>query len=261
MSLVASNQGGTGPTLDAGQRMSVLFRVKIITERADYQARNVDQAIARLRSLYRTGQGRGTTARKSGVALKPGKGQTNMNNGPMTALVVETSARIETKAERALIEATRLGEDLVKQGLREAITVSGARRYLAGRGNSAGRDDTGTMIKEVVSNTSKRVFSSSTTRSGNQGRLQRRGGTLVVGGARNATLEGFFGWDSPALYMVAQEKGFKHARWGTGDPKKAPKRARPYVRRGGASVEGALALAPAMLAARQHLIRQLRSAL
>lgn len=242
--------------LDASTRMSALFKVKIVTNRAEQQFATVDQALARLRRLNKSVP---YTA-NAGVVIRPRTNRRSSEDNSYTQVFLgRATKRVEIKTQTAMAEAMEMGAKLVKRNLRFAITEYGLYRYFRlGRGRSAGRDDTGKMIDSVVWNTQRTVQNRSTQRTVQNRSTEARGiirrGTRILGGTRNATITGFFGWDRPEVYMVAQEKGFSLPRAGTG----RKQRSRPYVYRGRTSVEGAMALGASMIAARNHLINQLK---
>lgn len=234
-------------SLDASTRMSALFKVEIVTNRAEQQFATVDQALARLRRLNKSVP---YTA-NAGVVIRPRTNRRSSEDNSYTQVFLgRATERVEIRTQTAMAEAMEMGAKLVKRNLRFAITEYGLYRYFRlGRGRSAGRDDTGKMIDSVVWNTQRTVQNRST---GSRGIIRRR--TRILGGTRNATVTGFFGWDKPEVYMVAQEKGFTLANAGTA----RKQRSRPYVYRGRTSVEGAMALGVSMIEARNHLINQLK---
>lgn len=233
-------------SLDAGDRMSALFEVNIETQRAEREFATLDEALARLRRLNKSIP---YTA-NSGVVIRPRSSRASNRDNSFTRVFQDkVLQRVEIKTQNAMAESMEMGAKLVKRNLRFAITEYGMYRYLQlGRGRSAGRDDTGKMIDSVVWNTQRTVSNTVSRRK-----------TVILAGQRNARVIGFFGWDKPEVYMVAQEKGFVLANAGTGKGK--PKNAsRAYVFRfnGKTRVEGAKALGEAMVETRNHLINQLK---
>lgn len=61
-------------------------------------------------------------------------------------LTVET---VRQEATVLLRQASEIGRDASRDALNLAITPYGAKRYAAGRGGSAGRNDTGSMIEDL----------------------------------------------------------------------------------------------------------------
>lgn len=239
---------GPGPgQLDNNQRMSVMFTVTVVNERADREMRTVDAALDRLRSMgsqqYRN------KSRRASTTTRPGTNPAStMDNGSMQSVVSILTGQIEGQVEDIMADAMKEGVEFTRQWVRAAVTPYGRYRLSQGRGRSAGREDTGAMIDAVTWNVGKSLAFTSR----GSGSVRRRGRT-VVGGARRATINGFFGWDEPEVYVVAQEKGFKHARSGTA----TTPRKRPYYAPS-RSVPGALSLGSALLPTRQYLLERLR---
>lgn len=253
----------SGQSLDDSSRMSATFVVTVDTSRADADFAELDAARARLRALFAQSGGRPVRGVTTSVQGNKAPGS-DRDNGSMQVLARRTYDRVEGKVEEAMAEAMELGEMLTKIEVESAVTSWGEYRTAMGRGNGPGRDDTGTMVAGIGWGVQKVVSQASFGKSGRllRGRPNRRlrmSGNTVVGGRKEATINGFFGWENPLLYQVAQEKGFVHATAGTG---KIGKRKRPYVdrrTRGNVSVEGAHGLGRSMLVARERLISRLNA--
>jgi len=249
-------QSISGKRLDASTRMSASFSLNIDTSRAERDLGTVEDAIARIRQLGGTSKSGGQINRTSSSGTSgtrsPSKSSSSKrDNSSMQVLVARAEKRVEQKAEAAMADAMEWGAQMVQVAVETAVTGWGEWRFSQGQGRSAGRDDTGAMIDAVGWNAT-RTFSNTNL---------RRKKSVVAAGQKRALVTGWFGWDKPKVYQVAQEKGFKHARGSAGlDSSGFQKATSRYVRDTNTDlyVEGAMSLGRTMVTVRAFLIRQLR---
>lgn len=245
-----------GKRLDASTRMSASFSLNIDTTRAEHDLGTVENALARIRQLSGVSRSGGainrtSSAGTSGVRYPSKSASSKRDNSSMQVLVARAEKRVEQKAEVAMADAMEFGAQMVQIAVETAVTGWGAWRFSRGQGRSAGRDDTGAMIDAVEWNAT-RTFS-------NTNLLWKK--SVVAAGQKRALVTGWFGWDQPKVYQVAQEKCFKHARGSAGlDSSGYQKATSRYVRDTNTDlyVEGAMSLGRTMVVVRAFLIRQLR---
>lgn len=69
-----------------------------------------------------------------------------------TAMLKKLDLALETVQDEAIVllaEAAKIGQDASRAALDNAVTRYGSKRFGFGRGNSAGRNDTGSMISSL----------------------------------------------------------------------------------------------------------------
>lgn len=255
------NTSVSAKVLDKSSRMSAQFNLVIDTTRAEKEFRKVDDAIARIKSLN-TQNRAGAQSRFNSRAVVPKRARgSKKDNSSMVVLVGNAFTKVETKAQAAMAEAMKAGYELAVLEVVTAYTPYGYERFSRGQGKGAGRHDDGDMVEGLGWNVSKKV-NNMTSRGSNRGGsnvVQRKNQNIVRGGSRIASITGWFGWEAPQLYQVAQEKGFRHARAGTAkNPRRRAQAVPGRVQVSSGFVTGALALGRSMLAARDQLIRELK---
>lgn len=72
-----------------------------------------------------------------------------VNVSGMLAKLDLTVATVREEAVVLLEQASEIGRDASRNALNLAVTPYGAKRYASGRGGSAGRNDTGSMINDL----------------------------------------------------------------------------------------------------------------
>lgn len=248
--------------LDGSSRMSARYQVRIVTERAERTYANIDsakRAFAQMASENRRApsvRNRNSPISASGRTKVRGRGGRTYDNSSMLAMNLETNVKnIQGKTEEAFIEAMEIGVELVKINLVYAETGWGRYRFFQLKeGGSPGRDYSGDMIKAVTWNVSKTSWSTLPEKWDNKTVAKR-----FTKGIRTTSISGYFGWDKPPLYMIAQEKGFRHARGSSGS---FESKTSTGIRRQNADtslqVEGAMSLGYSMVAVRNILLAKLR---
>jgi hypothetical protein len=63
--------------------------------------------------------------------------------------VAQITKTIEEEALKTAMQASEVGERVAREALDRAITPYGSKRFASGRGKSAGRNDTGSMINAL----------------------------------------------------------------------------------------------------------------
>lgn len=254
----------TETRLDASTSMSAVFQLNIKTEQAARQFKTVEEAIARIKSANAPTL-RGAQSRRSSSPVRGRSGAKKPDSSSMVVMVGNAYSRVETKAEAALAEAMKMGHELAVLEVVTAYTPYGRERFARGRGKGAGRYDSGDMVEgldwNVTRTTSQRSGGSRyvTRKRSTEGRGQSRTVNAFV---RNTTMIGYFGWDKPRVYQIAQEKGFRHWRAGTAKKPRKVVNTRPgriqVAKAPTGYVPGALALGRSMGAARGRLQYTLR---
>lgn len=152
--------------------------------------------------------------------------------------------RVQTAIQRSMILAMDMGKSTQAQALRAAATSYGQQRYSGGRGNSAGRDDTGDMIKALKRN-------------------------VEVGKTVSTTfITGWHGWSQEGTYYEYQERGTR-GRGGASkadakkggaiyrSPNKVDKRRAGQKNNTNMGVPGANSLGATIIPVREFLKREL----
>lgn len=157
------------------EEMVASYEVQITgIQRTKTEMKRLDDAIRSLRAGAYS-----STAKVTGAGNVKG-----FNKDIFTEKIDALEGRVQTAAQNAMIKCMDIGKDVQAKSLRQSITDYGTERFKSGRGGSAGRDDTGAMIKALARNVE------------------------VSKGPNETLITGWHGWreDHP-YYFEVQERG------------------------------------------------------
>lgn len=141
-----------------GQEMFATYQVRITgVQRTQKQIDALDGLIKQIRG---TSYGEGFSATAAANLSSKDVFRTKFD---------EVIGHVQEKAIAVMREGMQYGKDIQTEGLRDAITKTGARRSAAGVGNGPGRDKTGEMISEIAANVEVSKNPTSTNITGSHG--------------------------------------------------------------------------------------------